>query len=207
MQGVEQWSQFLYHAGRPQNHIGNSGIDDAWIEADVYGSATTRQILKCTHYKRALRAYIYSYVALYEMALEELFMDNPRLQDICLKTTEVVEAVCSVENKNTKAESVKHANPTLLQALTNADMLKTFQASEIKRSKNAMFKSMMNYLHRVETILFFVAAPRNADLVLHLEAGEGLSKIFFAMDRIKYKRLWPRYIADMYDLRTDHPNT
>ena len=26
----------------------NSGIDDAWIEADVYGSPT-RQILKCTH--------------------------------------------------------------------------------------------------------------------------------------------------------------
>ena len=25
----------------------NSGIDDAWMEADVYGSATARQILKC----------------------------------------------------------------------------------------------------------------------------------------------------------------
>ena len=60
-----------------------------------------------------------------------------------------------------------------------------------------MLKSMMNYLHQVETILFFVAASRNADLALHLEAGEALSKMFFAMDRIKYKRLWPRYIADM----------
>ncbi|KAK1906588.1 Photoreceptor cilium actin regulator [Dissostichus eleginoides] len=29
----------------------NSGIDDAWMEADVYGPASTRQILKCTHYK------------------------------------------------------------------------------------------------------------------------------------------------------------
>ena len=28
--------------------IENSGIDDAWMEADVYGSATTRQIIKCT---------------------------------------------------------------------------------------------------------------------------------------------------------------
>lgn len=42
----------------------NSRIDDSWIEADVYGSATTRQIVKCTHYKRALRAHTYSYVAL-----------------------------------------------------------------------------------------------------------------------------------------------
>ena len=185
----------------------NSGIDDAWMEADVYGSATTRQILKCTHYKRALRAHIYSYVALYEMALEEFFTDNPQLKDACLEATDEVEAACSEGDKCTKAESVKEANTTLLQALTTAEVVKTFQDWETKRSKNAMFKSMMNYIHRVETILFFVAASRNADLTLHLEAGEALSKMFFAMDRIKYKRLWPRYIADMYDLRTNHPNT
>ena len=70
-----------------------------------------------------------------------------------------------------------------------------------------MFRSMMNYLHRVETILYFVAASRNADLHLHLEAGEALSKLFFAMDRIKYKRLWPRYIADIHALMIDHPET
>jgi len=39
------------------------GIDDAWIEADVYGSSTVRQILKCSHYKRALSAYIHTYMA------------------------------------------------------------------------------------------------------------------------------------------------
>lgn len=50
-----------------------------------------------------------------------------------------------------------------------------------------MFKAMMRYLDWVEAILFFVAATRNADLELHLQAGEALSKLFFAMDRIKYK--------------------
>jgi len=38
---------------------------------------------------------------------------------------------------------------------------------------------MMNYVHRVETILFFVEASRNADLNLHLQADEALSKLFF----------------------------
>src|SRR6218665_3959818 len=56
-------------------------------------------------------------------------------------------------------------------------------------------------------ILFFVAATLNADLELHLQAGEQLSSIFFAFDRIKYKRLWPRYITDNYDLRINHPKT
>ena len=137
--------------------IENSGIDDAWIEADVYGAATTRQILKCTHYKCSLRGHIYSYVALYEIALEEFFKENPQLKDICWEAIEQVEAACSEKNKSAKAE--------------------------------------------------FVAASRNADLALHLQAAEALNKFFFAFDRIKYKRLWPRYITDMYDLRINHPDT
>lgn len=185
----------------------NSGIDDAWIEADVYGSATTRQILKCTHYKRALRAHTYSYVALYEMLLEEFFNDTPQLKQVCLMATEGVEAACSEGNKHTRSESVKQAHTTLLEALTAADVSTLFQKWGKQRSKNAMFKAMMNYLQRVETILLFVAATRNADLELHLQAGEQLSKLFFAFDRIKYKRLWPRYITDMHDLKNNHPKT
>ena len=41
----------------------------------------------------------------------------------------------------------------------------------------------------METILYFVAAFRNADLHLYLQAGEALNKLFFAMDRLEYKRL------------------
>jgi len=55
----------------------NSGTDDALTEANVYGSATMRQILKCTHYKRSLQAHIQ--VVLYEMAVEHFFQDNPHL--------------------------------------------------------------------------------------------------------------------------------
>ncbi len=59
------------------NSIENSGIDDAWIEADVYGSATTRQILQCKHYKRSLRAHVYTYVALYENGLGGVLQGKP----------------------------------------------------------------------------------------------------------------------------------
>ncbi|KAJ8344747.1 hypothetical protein SKAU_G00289400 [Synaphobranchus kaupii] len=123
------------------------------------------------------------------------------------KATEQVEAACSEEDKSAKAESAKQANATLLEALATAEVVKAFNEWEAQKAQNAMFRSIMNYLHRVETVLFFVAASRNADLALHLEAAEALSKLFFAFDRMKYKRLWPRYIADMHDLRTNHPET
>ena len=87
----------------------NSGTDDAWMEVDVHDSATTKQILKCTHYKRALRGHTYSYVALYEMVLEEFFTNNPQPKDACLEATEKFEAACSEEDKYKKAESAKEA--------------------------------------------------------------------------------------------------
>ena len=40
-----------------------------------------------------------------------------------------------------------------------------------------------------------------------MKAGEAVRKLVFAMDRIKYKRLWPRYISDMYALKTKYPQT
>ena len=52
------------------------------------GSATTRQILKCNHYKRTLRAHIYSYMALYALALDGFFNNDSQLKDACLETAE-----------------------------------------------------------------------------------------------------------------------
>ncbi|KAK7076274.1 hypothetical protein SK128_021313, partial [Halocaridina rubra] len=60
--------------------IENFSIDDAWLEADIYGPPTTRQILKCGHYKRALRAHTHTYMALYELPLEQFFTDMPQMR-------------------------------------------------------------------------------------------------------------------------------
>ena len=189
--------------------IENSGIDDAWIEADVYGSATTRQILKCAHYKRTLRAHIHTYMALYELVLEQFFTEKPNLKAICIEPAEKVQEACakSAVDRSSNPESVTRTNDDLLQILTNDDVIQQLNMWEAQKSSNAMFKSLMNYIHRVETILHFVEASRNSDLVLHLQAEKALSKLFFAMDQIKYKRLWSRYIADMHELKTSHPET
>jgi hypothetical protein len=66
---------------------------------------------------------------------------------------------------------------------------------------------LMNYLHWLGTTLYFVAASRNGDLHLHLQAGKELRKLFCAwMEKLKYKWLWQRYIADIHALKTEHSN-
>ena len=130
-------------------------------------------------------------MALYELAIDQFLKDNPDLKDVCLEPIAEIEEACSVANNNTKAESVKQANAHLLQTLTQENVMNRLHDLEEQKAKNAMFRSMFQ-LHRVETILYFVAVSRNADLHIHLEAGEALSKLSFAINRITYKRLWPQ---------------
>ena len=85
---------------------------------------------------------------------------------------------------------MKRTNNTHLEtAICTANVTEEFQTWKQRRSKNAMFKATLNYMHRVEGVLFFVTASRNADMTLHLAEGEQKSKLFFSMDRIKCNRL------------------
>ena len=187
--------------------IENSGIDDVWAEADVFGPATTRQILKCSHYKRCIRAHIYSYVALYEIALEQFFQEHPDILAACSHATGTIVEAYTSRKINGSGTSMPEAHEKFLRVIEEQGVIQRFRRWEEERSQRPMFKSLMNYLRRVESILYFIAATRTADLHLHLQAGEELSKIFFSMDRIKYKRLWPRYLADMKELQQKFPDT
>ncbi|KAH3735888.1 hypothetical protein DPMN_042448 [Dreissena polymorpha] len=63
--------------------------------------------------------------------------------------------------RSTNPGAVTIANDELLHTLTNEDVIKQLKTWEAQKSTNAMFKSLMNYIHRVETILYFVEASRN----------------------------------------------
>ena len=155
--------------------IENSGIDDAWIESNVYGSSTVRQILQCSLYKRSLQAHIHTYMAMYEIVLEKFFNDNPHLEALCSKhANDILQAFIT---KTSRSDGVLIAHLSGLHGKGYPTLFASWEAA--KSSKSAMFRSLMNYLHRVETIMFFMAASRNCDLSLHLEAGEALSKLFF----------------------------
>ena len=50
--------------------IDGSGFDEGWIEAGLYGSTPTRQILEGNHMKRALTAHSITYSALSDLHME-----------------------------------------------------------------------------------------------------------------------------------------
>ena len=116
--------------------VENSGINDAWTEADVYGSATAGQILKCAHWKRTLRAYIHMYIALYERVLDK-FTEKPNLKSICSKpVNEIMEACArSAVDRSTSPECIANANDRLFQTLTDEDVIEQLKN---EKQKNAL---------------------------------------------------------------------
>ena len=83
---------------------------------------------------------------------------------------------------------VQRANVHLLHTLNQGNFMKRLQDWEARKAQKATFRSLMNYRHREDNPLL-CGASRNADLHLHLQAGEALAKLFVAMDRLKYNRL------------------
>ena len=59
------------------NYMSSSGIENIWIESGVYGPATTRSILQCTHYKRTFQAHEDTLIALFSLFINKFYEEFP----------------------------------------------------------------------------------------------------------------------------------
>ena len=57
--------------------IRGSGIPEIWIESNLYGTATTQQILEGKHVRRGLEAHITTLSALTMLLFEEFSQEHP----------------------------------------------------------------------------------------------------------------------------------
>ncbi|CAB3982955.1 Hypothetical predicted protein [Paramuricea clavata] len=68
--------------------IEGSGIDEAWVEAEVYSSVTMDQIINGNHYRRALEAQEVTLQVLFDLWIEAFFSERPAVQtslEACIK--------------------------------------------------------------------------------------------------------------------------
>ena len=65
---------------------------------------------------------------------------------------------------------------------------------------------MMVYTRMVKRLLTFIEASRSREWLLHLSAAEDLMQDCTSMNRIKYRRMFTAYIADMKYLQSSDPD-
>ena len=136
----------------------DSGIDMCWIEADIYGPATVKQILQGNHVKRGETAHIVRLQALSDLYLKALLrsskMNPKRLEDV---SRQVADA-CKKESN----EELKRANVELVTTV-ESEILEEMEKFDAEREKNPIFSVTRQYMKMVMEKLQFIRAVRTAD--------------------------------------------
>ena len=162
--------------------IDNSGIDLCWIESDVYGPATVKQIIDGNHVKRGLTAHTVTLQVLFTL-----------YQKAFLSTLE-----------NHSVLRIKELARNLGR-LRSLDITNKMEVFEQENNKDAEFQVFSCYLRMVMERMAFQRAVCTGDWKLHLALLEIFTKYFFAYDRLHYARMIPLYLAEMKMMEESDP--
>ena len=156
--------------------VENSGLDTCWIESDLYGPATVKQIIGRKHVKRGETAHLVTSEALFALYQEALFRKHPTL---CANVKQSAKQLGEACVDGTK-EEVKARHAELVQIVTTeiAEKVKTFDSSQ---EEIPMFKFAREYMKMVMEMLCFIKAVRTGHWDLHLEALKVLHTTCSAM--------------------------
>lgn len=178
--------------------IEDSGIDAAWIEAGIYGPATTRQILEGKHVKRGLEAHTVTLQALFDVLITANVRDiSPNLVKH-LKAFR--EACCSCDH-----ERIAEAYESLSSAVENDYSFCSLVDFRNVNVGTPLLQFIRQYMKLVVNLLMFISASRKGLWDLHLASLEELCPLFFSQNRLKYAQHVPEYLAKMYALQHSDP--
>lgn len=182
--------------------VEGSGIDDAWVTADIYGPVTTRKILEGKHMRRSVDAHIMTLQVFFDLYIEAFLIEHTALQDLPKEPLQELADAC--KGRNASEVSQKHRN--LVDCMNQHDLQQKLTQFEEQHKENPMFVVTLRYMDMVLTLLEFIRATRDGIWPLHLSSMEGLCKHFFANNRLKYAQMVPLYLAEMHSLKESDPD-
>ena len=187
------------------NLINSSGIEDAWLEAAWYDSeCVIRQILV----KRAIEAHEATYIAINVILLRSIGKKYPQeFAEISSNLFTITESSRKdiLDNTSNLEDDIN----SLIIELSKIEFSQKLSQFDASKQSNFVYRFMMVYIRMVKRLLTFIEASRSRDWLLHLSAAEDLmqdfTQDFTSMNRIKYRRMFAAYIADMRYLQTSDP--
>ena len=166
--------------------IDGSGFEDGWIEAGLYGSTTTRQILEGNHMKRALTAHSITYSALSDFHMEAFLKSESAKSNAEHKTVydSVIQASLAMNTicKEGRYSELGTKHKDLVTAIETDDLQeRLLRFEEVMESQCPLFKFARDYMKFVMCILMFIRASSMGDWNLHLESLKALQSISLLM--------------------------
>ena len=160
--------------------IEGSGIEDMWVEADIYGVPVVSQILNGNHYSHAIKCHQITLQAFSDLWFDAFFADHPEilrdLKEVCANLL----SACQTNH------NVKQCHEIMVQKLEQLDILNLMDEFDAKHNTYPMYKWACMYMNQVESLLQFLRSTCDAKWELHLSSLEEMCTWFFAYNQLDY---------------------
>jgi hypothetical protein len=125
-------------------------------------------------------------------------------QDYTRRMTELNNYIASMSTNDISTEADKITD--LLKIWQGLDDLLGASFFTITSNESSHMDFFLNnYVNQFKTILTFIRATRECNIILHLEATRNLLKYFFANNNLSYARLQSIYLSTMEEIRQSEP--
>ena len=171
-----------------------------WVESDLYGLSTVKQILGGNHIDRGEAAHLVTFQALFSLYQEALFGRHPAACKIIEKSTSQLSDACKQGDK----QDITAKHEELKQTVTSTDLAAKMEQFDAHHEDSPLFKFTRGYMAMVMEMTF-IRAVQTGDWDLHLEALQLFVKYFFVHDMLNYPRMTPVYLAEMEIVKETDP--
>ena len=141
-------------------YIENSGIDMAWIEADLYGPSTVNLMQEGNHVKRSESAHLVNLQSFFTLYLEAFLIEEAgHCKERLTQLAGQLEEACSSGEKWKIPEKHKE----MVEAFESIDIMERMAEFDRRHINNPMFKVFRQYMCVVLEMMMFTRAVRTAN--------------------------------------------
>ena len=149
------------------SYIDSSGLDLCWIEGDLYGSATVKQILEGKHVKRGIAAHLTTLQALFTLYAEAFFNEKEDLLHECASKVQHLNQACKDGNN----ESIQKAHADMMHTIVSLDIVNHMSKFDEHVTNKPLARAIRQYMEMVLEMLMYIRAVRTGNWMLHLDTG------------------------------------
>ena len=178
-----------------------SGVDDAWVRADLFGENTCKQVMNCSRMNRAVQCHESTWIAI-SISILQTIVNNSSGNNLTPPLLINILGELQIASQGKNEAEFKKLFSKFVDCIKDIKIDFCLENFKSLREGKSMFQFICCYLEILSSLFYFIYASRARNWDLHLSSLQNIMPAIIMMGRIKYRRWGPVYLADMIGLKT-----
>ena len=161
--------------------IEDSGLDMCWVESDLYGPSTVKQILGGNHVKRGEAAHTVTLQALFSLYQEAFFIKHPAVRTIIEQLANQLSNACKEGDK----QDITAKHEELAQTITSTELAAKMEQFDADHEDCPLFMFTRGYMAMVMEMMMFIGAVRTGDSDLPFRSPTVVCEVLLCARHVK----------------------